>query len=186
MASRRDIVGIGADRAFRVRADSLEDLEIISAMLQDAIVPISEIAWRRSEARFVMMTQRFRWEKALRDSAIDDGPDALGDARPQDDGNNERNDDENAGPAPSDWFERVACALRFENVTAVRANGIDLANRAQMLELLSLHVIDDGIDLAFAGGKTIRLTISGLSCHAEDLGAPWPTTLRPAHPEDEE
>jgi hypothetical protein len=186
MAPSRDIVGKVEDRAFRVRAESLEDLEIISAMLQDAIVPISEIAWRRMDNRFVMITQRFRWEKAVRDGAADDGPDALGDApRPSaaDDGGN---DGENSEPAPTDWFERITCALRFENVTAVRANGIDLANRGQMLELLSLHLGDGGLDLAFADGKTIRLSISSLSCHAEDIGQPWPTTLRPEHPEDEE
>lgn len=178
MAGPRDIVGIGADRAFRVRAESLEDLEILSAMLQDAIVPISEIAWQRGDKRFVLITQRFRWEKVLRESAEDEGPDALGNARSQ--------EQVDADAGPTDWFERVTCALRFENVIAARTNGIDLANRGQMLELLSLHVNDDGLDLAFAGDKTIRLSISSLSCHAEDLGEPWPTTLRPDHPDDEE
>lgn len=182
MVDSRDIVGLGVDRAFRVRAESLEDLEILSAMLQDAIVPISEIAWQRSDNRFVMLTQRFRWEKAFRDSAIDQGPDALGDARPAE----KEPTEEATAPGPTNWFERVSCGLRFENVTAVRANGIDLANRAQMLNLLSLHVTEGGLDLAFAGDKTIRLTISSLSCHAEDIGEPWPTTLRPEHPEDPE
>ena len=88
------------------------------------------------------------------------------------------------GPTPDHWYERITCALRFEHVTAVRANGIDLANRAQMLELLSLHLTDGGLDLAFADNKTIRLTISKLSCHAEDLGQPWPTTQRPEHSEE--
>jgi hypothetical protein len=183
MAPSRDIAGIGPDRAFRVRAESLDDLEILSAMLQDAIVPISEISWQRSDQRFVLMAQRFRWENGPRGGQIDQGPDALGDAKTRDE---EARDEEAGEPAPSDWFERVTCALRFENVTAVRANGIDLANRGQMLELLSLHVNDGGLDLAFAGGKTIRIMISSLSCHAEDIGEPWPTTLRPTHPEDEE
>jgi hypothetical protein len=181
MSNSRDIVGIGVERAFRVRAESLEDLEVVSAMLQDAIVPISEIAWRRSDKRFVLMTQRFLWEKASRDSANHQGPDALGNAEP-----NREVDEEGEDSAPTDWFERVTCALRFENVTAVRANGIDLASRGQMLELLSIHLTDGGLDLAFAGDKTIRLSVSALSCHAEDIGEPWPTTQRPEHPEDEE
>ena len=63
MAGSRDIAGIEGDRAFRVRAETLEDLEIVSAMLQDAIVPISEVAWQRADKRFIIMAQRFRWEK---------------------------------------------------------------------------------------------------------------------------
>lgn len=180
MAGSRDIAGIDVERAFRVRAETVEDLEIVSAMLQDAIVPISEIAWRRGEKRFVLMTQRFRWEKAPEGIASKDGVDALGDTAPEEDDKTDTD-----GPAPGHWYERINCALRFEYVSAVRANGIDLANRAQMLELLSLHVTDDGLDLAFADNKTIRLTISKLSCHAEDLGQPWPTTQRPEHPEED-
>ena len=181
MAGSSDIAGIEGDRAFRVRAETLEDLEIISAMLQDAIAPISEIAWRRVDKRFIIMAQRFRWEKASRDLPFDEGPDTLGNAQEP----GEENDEEKNEPAPTVWFERITCALRFENVSAVRANRIDLANRSQMLELLSLHVTDGGLDLAFAGDKTIRLTISDLSCHAEDIGSPWPTMLRPEHPEDD-
>ena len=180
MAGSRDIAGIDVGRAFRVRAETVEDLEIVSAMLQDAIMPISEIAWRRDDRRFVLMTQRFRWEKAPEGIAADDGLDALGDPAPDKD-----NMADTDGPAPDHWYERITCALRFEHVSAVRANGIDLANRAQMLELLSLHLADDGLDLAFAGNKTIRLTISKLSCHAEDLGQPWPTTQRPEHSEED-
>jgi hypothetical protein len=177
MAGSRDIAGIDIGRPFRVRAETIEDLEVVSAMLQDAIVPISEIAWRRGDNRFVLMTQRFRWEKAPESTTVDDGVDALGDPAPHEgDGGNED------APALDHWYERITCALRFEHVTAVRANGIDLANRAQMLELLSLHVADGGLDLAFAGNKTIRLTISKLSCHAEDIGQAWPTTQRPEHP----
>ncbi len=180
MAGSRDIAGIDVARPFRVRAETVEDLEIVSTMLQDAIVPISEIAWRRDDNRFVLMTQRFRWEKAPEGVTADDGLDALGDAAPDEDNKTDMD-----GPTPDHWYERITCALRFEHVSAVRANGIDLANRAQMLELLSLHVTDDGLDLAFADNKTIRLTISKLSCHAEDLGQPWPTTQRPEHPEED-
>jgi hypothetical protein len=178
MADTRDIVGIGIDRAFRVRAESLEDLEIISALLQDAIVPISEISFQRRDKRFVLMAQRFRWEKSKRDGQEDIGPDALGDARPSIDAEEE--------PEALESFERVTCALRFEHVTGVRVHGLDLADRSQVLELLSIHVAEDVIDLAFAGGKTIRLSIANLSCHAEDIGEAWPTTLRPNHPGDEE
>lgn len=180
MAGSREIAGIDVTRPFRVRAETTEDLEIVSAMLQDAIVPISEIAWLRAVNRFVLMTQRFRWEKAPDRVIVDDGRDALGDPAPD-----ESDDADVDAPTRDHWYERITCALRFEHVTAVRANGINLANRSQMLELLSIHVGDGTLDLAFADDKTIRLTISKLSCHAEDIGQAWPTTQRPEHPEDE-
>jgi hypothetical protein len=160
MAGRPDIIGLLRDQAFRVRAESLEDLEIVSTMLQDAIVPISEIAYQRWDKRFALMTQRFRWE-TLSEGAS--GSSAT--TRPP--------------------YERIFCALRIENVTAVQTNGIDLSERAQMLELLSLHVADGILDLAFADSKTIRLSTTRLSCRAEDIGEAWPTTLHPEHPDDE-
>ena len=172
MARRHDIAGLLRDRAFRVRAESLEDLEIVSSMLQDAIVPISEIAYQRQDKRFALMTQRFRWETS-------DVPTKINDTATD----QETLNDNTSGPRRS--YERVLCALRIENVTAVRTNGIDLSKRGQMLELLSLHVADGVLDLAFADSKTIRLSTMPLSCHAEDIGEAWPTTLHPEHPDDE-
>lgn len=172
MPDRRDIVGIGIDRAFRVRAETLEDLEIVSSMLQDAIVPISEITFQRRDRRFVLIAQRFRWELAATVTI----------ATPP--AHQKNKDDAEDDPAAS-RLERVNCALRFENVTAVRAHGIDMSARGQMLELLSIHLSDDHLDLAFADNKTIRLAAKPLSCHVEDIGEPWPTSLRPIHPEDD-
>ena len=164
-------IGTGRGRAFRVRAESLEDLEIVSSMLQDAIVPIAEIAYQRRDRRFIMMAQRFRWEIA----EASEIPVAVPDVAPGEDV-----DDPSASR-----LQRVLCALRFENVTAVRTHGIDLSARGQMLGLLSMHLTEEHLDLAFADDKTIRLTAENLSCHVEDIGEPWPTSQRPNHPEDD-
>ena len=178
MARRRDIIRPVHDRAFRVRVESLEDLEIVSSMLQDAIVPISEITYQRPDKRFVLMTQRFRWESAEHQS--DEIPD--GEASNDDASESSEAPGPLATTGPS--YERILCALRIDNVTAVRTNGIYLSKRGQMLELLSLHLADGSLDLAFADGKTIRLSTTRLSCYAEDIGKAWPTTLRPKHPDD--
>jgi hypothetical protein len=176
MARRHDIAGLLRDRAFRVRAESLEDLEIVSSMLQDAIVPISEIAYQRQDKRFALMTQRFRWETS-------EVPTEINDAATIQEALNDNSSGSSATTGRS--YERVLCALRIENVTAVQTNGIDLSKRGQMLELLSLHVADGVLHLAFADSKTIRLSTMPLSCHAEDIGEAWPTTLHPEHPDDE-
>ena len=46
----------------KLRACSLEDLSLISALLQDAIVPIGDIAFLRDEKSFVLVASRYCWE----------------------------------------------------------------------------------------------------------------------------
>lgn len=51
-----------ADGRTRLRAHSLEDLSVISALVQDAIVLLGDIAYLREERSFVLAVNRFRWE----------------------------------------------------------------------------------------------------------------------------
>ena len=46
----------------KLRAEDTEDLAVISAILQDALVAVSEMAWLPDEQRFVLVANRFRWE----------------------------------------------------------------------------------------------------------------------------
>ncbi len=46
----------------KLRAEDAEDVGILSAILQDALVAVSEIAWLAEEKRFVLVANRFRWE----------------------------------------------------------------------------------------------------------------------------
>jgi hypothetical protein len=142
------------DRPLRVRAEDLEDLTVVAAYLQDAIVPVSEMSFEAAENRFVLVAGRFRWEIAP------DGKVAEGQDTP---------------------FERVHTGIRFEKVRKVRTRGIDRRDPGQMLNLLSLAYADGTVDLVFAGESTIRLDVDSLSCHVEDLGTPWPTVFRPSH-----
>jgi hypothetical protein len=40
-----------------------EDLPVISALVQDAVFPISEMRWQPKRRRFSMLLNRFRWEE---------------------------------------------------------------------------------------------------------------------------
>lgn len=40
-----------------------EDLSILSALCQDSVVKISDIAWRKSARQVALLLQRFRWEE---------------------------------------------------------------------------------------------------------------------------
>jgi hypothetical protein len=157
----------------KLRAADEEDLAVIAACLQDALVPIGDVAFLPQDRRFVLVANRFRWEAgepaAPVENAVEDGP---GDAP--------------FSSEPGPRYERTNCGLWFENVRAVHTKGIDLHDRGCILELLTLRKDDGSAVLIFAGDAMIRLEIDGLRCFLEDIGRTWPTRWRPAHPAAEE
>jgi Protein of unknown function (DUF2948) len=46
----------------KLRAEDGEDLAVVSAVLQDALVAVGEMAWLPEEKRFVLVANRFLWE----------------------------------------------------------------------------------------------------------------------------
>jgi hypothetical protein len=48
--------------SLKLRAEDEEDLAVISAILQDALVAVGEMVWLAEEKRFVFVANRFRWE----------------------------------------------------------------------------------------------------------------------------
>lgn len=52
----------GAEAPLRLRAFDAEDLQVISALAQDAVFPGSEMRWSRRERRLAILLNRFRWE----------------------------------------------------------------------------------------------------------------------------
>jgi DUF2948 family protein len=47
----------------RLRAEDGEDLAVISACLQDALVAVRDLAYDRDARTFVLVANRFRWEE---------------------------------------------------------------------------------------------------------------------------
>ena len=56
--------GGSPDRGLRLRAEDDEDLAVISACLQDALVSVRDLAYDRDARTFVLVANRFRWEGA--------------------------------------------------------------------------------------------------------------------------
>ena len=55
--------GRPADSApLRLWATDADDLQVISTLCQDAVLPASEMRWVASERRFAMLVNRYRWE----------------------------------------------------------------------------------------------------------------------------
>src|ERR1700722_368322 len=46
------------DKLLKLKAKDSEDIQVISAVLQDAIAPVSDMIWRAEEKNFVMVVQR--------------------------------------------------------------------------------------------------------------------------------
>ena len=53
---------MAAASALKLRAEDAEDIAVLSAVLQDALVTVGEMAWLADERRFVLVANRFRWE----------------------------------------------------------------------------------------------------------------------------
>ena len=132
-------------------ATDAEDIGVLSALLQDAVVPASEMIYLAHESRFALVAHRFRWEDAGEEKIR------------------------------GRIYERIRCGISFDKVSGVRRRNLDQARRGEMLELLALEATSAYVDLLFAGGATIRLETGQLLCHAEDFGDPWPTRWRPEH-----
>ena len=148
-------------RTLRLLATDAEDFRVVAACLQDALVPVGDIAFEEDRKEFVLVANRFRWEAmpCEEESELGDG----------------------------DCFERIHSGLRFENVTAVKSRGLDALDAAQLLELLDIEAEATAgqyaaFTLIFAGDVAIRVEIAAPLCFLEDIGEPWPTKWRPKHP----
>ena len=147
----------------KLRAHDADDLQVMAALLQDAIVPVSEMLFLPNAQRFILVANRFRWAES---AAAAEAP-AEGDASFAD------------GPRPH--HERIHCGLRFDRVRKVRHRGFDRRARGEMLNLLTIMAGEGGIDLVFAGGADLHLDCATIDVRLEDIGEAWPTRWRPSH-----
>ena len=52
----------GRESPLNLGAEDADDLKVISALVQDAVLPANEMQWRAKERRFALLLNRFRWE----------------------------------------------------------------------------------------------------------------------------
>jgi len=169
-------------RPLKLRARDLDDMEVMAAMLQDAVVRPTEMTYLARDRRFVMVISRFRWEdpEAKPDRMGEDPAD--GGADGETDGETDGQEDarfEDAGPRT--LYERVNAGLCFEYVRRVRTQKLDLRDKDQVLSLLTVETQPRSLTLIFSGGALVRLDIDAIACFLEDLGEPWPTPWQPLH-----
>lgn len=148
----------GADQPLRLIAQDAEGLGILSALLQDAVFPITEMTYAKSRRRFALLLNRFRWE------------------------------DRDAADTASRRYERVQSLLVFEDVLAVKSSGIDRNDRDTVLSLLSMTFTETAegaglLTLILAGDGAIALTLDAIDATLRDTTRPYlaPSGKAPSH-----
>ena len=152
----------------KLRAEDADDLAVLSACLQDALVAVRDLGYLAEEQRFIFVANRFRWETgpcplpreghqrvlcAVTFGAVT-GVSYRGFRRADED--------------------RILCLLAIRSKPAptlpspARGGGLGKGDGGAVL-------------LEFAGAAAIRLEAARIQCHAKDLGEPWPTSWRPRH-----
>ncbi|KRW96261.1 DUF2948 family protein [Paracoccus sp. MKU1] len=141
-------------------ASDADDLTVISALVQDAILPVSEIVYDARHRQLALLLNRFRWEDAEL---------ARRDGRP---------------------YERVRAVLLISDVQRVLSDGIDRKDQDLILELLALswQAGEDGTGrllLEFAGDGTLAVEAECLNVELRDVTRPYiaPSRRAPQHPD---
>jgi hypothetical protein len=151
--------GLAMDSCVELKLVALDkdDMEIVSAHVQDAMVKVADIFWKPQEHRFVIAMNRFDWI-----SAAEAKPDSKAD------------------------YRRCRTALRFERVLACKTRNLDQTGKDARLNLLAVEFAETDapagiITLTFSGGGCIRLDVECLEAELADLGEVTTAALCPDH-----
>jgi hypothetical protein len=136
-----------------------DDIEVVSAHLQDALVSVADVFWQPREHRFVMALKRFDWMNAV---------------------------DANGPTSAQPEYRRCRTALRFERVISCKCRGLDRADKGAVLNLLAVEFSERAapagvVTLTFSGGGAIRLEIECLEAELTDLGEVFSAGACPDH-----
>ena len=139
----------------RLKAADDDDLEVFAAVLQDAPMPLAEVAFLEEERRFAALLRRFCYER------------------------------ERGGRPGGGNLMQVECALVFDHVAEASAwelGGLGGAGEAVLLTVVSEDkAAGVSIALVFHGGGLIRLEAERLAGRLADIGQPRPARERPRH-----
>ena len=133
-----------------------DDLKIMSAQLQDAVVRVADMVYMPADHHFAAILSRFDWLSA----EIEDGKQSN--------------------------LRRCRCALRFDKVRRAQVQKIRPGERLAVAELLAItfDALEEPagfITLHFAGGGAIRLEVECVEAALHDVGDAWRASSKPEH-----
>jgi hypothetical protein len=138
-----------------------DDIEVISAHVQDSLVKVADMLWRPNEHRFVMALNRFDWM-----SAAEFAKAGKAEIKPD--------------------YRRCRTALRFERVLACKCRNLDRTAKDAQLNLLAVEFAQTDspagvVSLIFSGGGVVRLDVECLEAELADLGEVSTASICPDH-----
>ncbi|MGB0900493.1 DUF2948 family protein [Halocynthiibacter sp.] len=147
----------GAEQPLRLMAADMDDLQVMSALTQDAVFPGNEMSFRKSERRFALLLNRFRWE------------------------------DKTAAERRGRDFERVQSVLFVDDVLGVQTQGVSRDEETvYSLMSMAFEAGEDGMGrliLTLSGDGAIALNVEALNVSLKDVTRPYvaPSKQAPGH-----
>jgi len=135
-------------------AEDAEDLEILSARLQDAVTRVKDLVWLPASHRFAGLFNRFKWEDAVAG--------------------------ENLRVRTGINFENVFSA-KMQNIRIGNPEAV-LSLLAIRFEPSAPEDPGGIIELIFSGGGTIRLAVECIEASLADVSGEWAARGKPSHP----
>lgn len=136
-----------------------EDLQVISAHVQDAVVQVGEMAYLPAERRFAAIVNRFDWAKATGcygDAGLERRRTAL-------------------------RFERVLEA----KCQGIDLKSKQQVMELLAIQFDETDAPGGYVTMVFAGGPAVRLKVECIEAELRDLGAAWKARRKPEHPDIE-
>ena len=162
----------GREQPLRLIARDAADLQVISALLQDAVLTGADLHLDARGRRFSLLLNRFRWEDRARAESRGEG------------------------------YERVRALLDFADVRAARHQGLDRRDADTVLALLAITWEPEEpaegagdpetpagpgrVTLVFSGDGAVALDVECLEVQLRDVTRPYvaPSRRAPAHGDD--
>jgi hypothetical protein len=138
----------------RLAAIDEEDLAVLSAFIQDAVLKVGDMLYLPKERRFALGMNRFTWEKA------EDG---------------RRPDYERRRAALT--FDRVE-AVR---TNAIDRSKPDAVLELLAVSFAATDSPAGKVTLVFAGGGAVEIEVEVIEARLADLGTAWATKAKPTH-----
>jgi len=151
------MAGLRDYKPLRLMAADADDLNVLSSVLQDAVVKIKDIAFDPDARRFALVLNRFVWECVA------------------------------SGKSNMFARVRTGCHFDDVISVSHQAIRQQAGEAVLDLLAVRFELGDDGdgaIYLDFAGGGGIRLDVESVNVAVRDLTDPWPTKSRPDHSSD--
>lgn len=147
----------GREAPLNLGALEADDLQVISALCQDAVFPIVEMTWSAKHRQFAMLLNRFRWEDRGRDRHA---PERVQSVLAF----------ENVLGVASQGIDRSETDMVLSLLSVTWSETDDVAGE---------------ITLEFAGDGAIKLKVEALDARLKDVTRPYvaPSNRVPDHPE---